>query len=253
MQVHAPAGEDRDHALDARVDAVLAELVRYKDSPESSLADGERLKKYRLQRALIALHYLLPTDSESRYLDPLLESLANPAGPPITGHLLMVAAFYHDIDLERLRDETLTRLDVPSASRAMPRLELQNFCLCREVRRHRDYSPLGKHVLSRGEDVILYGELAHLKNVRENGQYVSGIEVIATLEDDRGTPLHRKELSRPEGDRLLGSQPTPENFFQYPYQIPRDLKLGGVRLVVEVRDIYSGARTRGETSFRIRR
>ena len=255
-------GSGEVDSLESRLTEALAELAEFDGKPEAELALGDRLRKYKVQVRLIALHYLLPTGSEPRYLDPLLRSLEAPADPPCKSHALMVASFYHDIDQESLRDRTLARLEgrsealrpvEPEVAEQKSSLEVENLTSCSSVQGFRNFTPV-KRTLKGGEQIVLYGELDGLTNHHDktNQQYQTGIEATAHVYDDRGRELRRIPLTRPGGEKRPHAKPIIENIFQFPFQVPRGLD-GRYRLVVEIRDLFSDSVARAEQAIKVRK
>ncbi len=238
-------------ALRALRAALLEELRAFRGKKESELPQGERLRKQKLEMKLICIHFLLPPDADAGAVDALLGSLADAADPPGKVHQMLAAGLYHDLDMEPERDRALERV-MKSLSPERLALELRNLCFCSEVHGFQHYTPFGRKSLRAGDELIVYGELFQLKSVREENQFVAGIEVSLRLVDEQGMPAYAAPLSPAGGERRRGDSASSENYFFYRFRVPPNLE-GSFRCIVEARDLYGGGSAEAEIATRIRK
>lgn len=229
--------------LQTRRQQLLDELSRFRDRDESSLGDGERLTKHRLQRQLIALHYLLDGE-DLGYLEPLIESLSQSRNPA-RSHSLLVASFFESVDLEDRSTEILRRVS--------PATKVRNFritspILCQRIDGLANYRPVTRSEFRPGSLVKLYVEVFGLTNQSGRDGYRQKLQVEIHVEDRDGV-IRGREVILTEG----GPEPDPvvDSFLNLRYNLPREIPFGKARLIVNVSDSISTASSRQELQIRI--
>ncbi|MCI0650486.1 MAG: hypothetical protein L0Z55_01235 [Planctomycetes bacterium] len=258
----APANESGARAraggeLERRMEELLRELAAFEGKADADLAQAERFQKQRIQMQLIALHFLLPRAAQSVYLQPLLRSLEGAGGSGAKAHLLMVASFYHDLDLAELRDAALARLD-GGAPPAVPApastgsLALRSLQVCKRIGGFRDFDPAPRGAVRAGDKFKLYGELANLQPRIERDVYEFRVEATARVYRDGGAEVRRLALSRPGGDLLARDSAQSEHYLCYEFTVPVGLDPGAYRLAVEVGDLHGKQTATAEIPLEIR-
>ncbi len=238
-----PSRSLRDDSLWSRRDRLLAELALFRERDERSLRDGDRLKKHRIQKQLMALHFLLEGDDLS-HLEPIIASLEEPI-EPAREHALLEAAFYESIDLEDRSEAVLARLDGRAADRDF---RISTPIPCATIEGRGRYQPVDREKFRPGEALRLYSDVYGLRNLRVGKLYRQELEVQIFLLDAKGEERDRVTVA-------TETSPTPEpvvdSFLIVPYTLPEKTPFGEVRLVLSVKDLNSGSVARQERALRI--
>ncbi len=229
--------------LQARRQQLLDELSRFQDRDERSLGDGERLTKHRLQRQLIALHYLLDGEDLS-YLEPLIESLSQ-SNNSARSHSLLVASFFESVDLEDRSTEILRRVAPTTTAR---NFRISTPILCQRIDGLADYRPVTRSEFRPGSLVKLYVEVFGLTNRSGRDGYHQKLQVEIHVEDRDGV-IRGREVILTEGGPE--SDPVIDSFLNLRYNLPREIPFGKARLIVNVSDSIAAVNSRQELHIRI--
>ncbi|MEE8141885.1 MAG: hypothetical protein V3T77_02175 [Planctomycetota bacterium] len=245
-----PALTATDAALEELRRELLARLHEYEGAAERSLDDAQRLTKHKLQRELIALHFLKPGE-QLDYLDPLLRSLEDPAYPGVALTYLS-AALFQDVGREDRIQGVLKRVERNSPIR---RFGIDSFTILRDPPRgYGQYTPQPLHTFRPDETLILYMELLNLTNEKIGNEWRRWVKVDAYLyHRETRKKLDRRSLTGNEGIVQRDFQRNEHNFFWHQYRLPLGLETGSYKLAIEASDMITGETASADLAIEIMR